>query len=150
MELTHILCIDLRRYDYNLLEMFSAYTDLNGDLLVQAKRDGIALLFLDEKERATIGFTLKNHENSILRSYKGLVLCDGYTQLTKKEKDQLLKMNATLIDVKALKKEQITSESILSVDMVLEKIFECGINSLNRFEKAILENETNRLRNITN
>jgi hypothetical protein len=150
MELTHILCIDLRRYDYNLLEMFSAYTDLNGDLLVQAKRDGIALLFLDEKERATIGFTLKNHENSILRSYKGLVLCDGYTQLTKKEKDQLLKMNATLIDVKALKKEHITSESNLSVDKVLEKIFEFGINSLNRLEKAILENESIRLRNITN
>lgn len=71
-----------------------------------------------------------------------------FIDLTKKEKDKLIKMQGSKLDLKRKKNsvhiiESLPSEEVLELDDILDKIGKYGIDSLTKNEKDFLDNISN-------
>jgi hypothetical protein len=140
----NIVCIDLTKYNYEQLTKVSEIIGIVDGSLQQDKKNGVKKVFLDPTARTTIGLIVSDPEN-YLRTYKGLVLCEEYSHLTKKEKDKLLKMEGSKLDFKRKKNsvhvvEGISVPEVLELDAILDKIGKLGIDSLTQKEKEFLDN----------
>jgi len=162
MNTKNIICVDLRKFNYDQLTKVSEFIGILDGSLQSAKKEGFIKSFFDTEKRSFIGVIHKDI-NRCSRSYKGLLLTEEYTSLSKKEKDILIKMDGTKIELKKstpqkeiksdTKKVDVVSdellisdlEEILDVDLILEKIHSCGINSLTRKEKEYLDEESKKL-----
>jgi hypothetical protein len=160
MNTKNIICVDLRKFNYEQLTKVSEFIGILDGSLQSAKKEGFIKSFFDTEKRSFIGVIHKDI-NRCSRSYKGLLLTEEYTSLSKKEKDILIKMDGTKIELKksTLQKEVDSKpekesdkvvlvsdlEEILDIDLILEKIHSCGINSLTKKEKEYLDNESKKL-----
>ena len=142
-----IVCIDLTKYNYEQLTKVSEVIGIVDGSLQKEKKDGVKKVFLDPSARTTIGMIVTDPENYLM-NYKGLVLCEEYSHLTKKEKDKLIKMQGSKLDLKRKKNsvhiiESLPSEEVLELDAILDKIGKYGIDSLTKNEKDFLDNISN-------
>lgn len=166
MNTKNIICVDLRKFNYDQLTKVSEFIGILDGSLQSAKKEGFIKSFFDSEKRSFIGVIHKDI-NRCSRTYKGLFLTEEYTSLTKKEKDTLINMSGTNIEFKkSTPQKEIKSdtkkvdvvldevsdellisdlEEILDVDLILEKIHSCGINSLTRKEKEYLDEESKKL-----
>jgi hypothetical protein len=162
MNTKNIICVDLRKFNYDQLTKVSEFIGILDGSLQSAKKEGFIKSFFDTEKRSFIGVIHKDI-NRCSRSYKGLLLTEEYTSISKKEKDILIKMDGTKIELKKstpqkeiksdTKKVDVVSdellisdlEEILDIDLILEKIHSCGINSLTRKEKEYLDEESKKL-----
>jgi hypothetical protein len=164
MNTKNIICVDLRKFNYDQLTKVSEFIGILDGSLQSAKKEGFIKSFFDSEKKSFIGVIHKDI-NRCSRTYKGLFLTEEYTSLSKKEKDILIKMDGTKIELKKsttqkqvdYKPEKEVSdkvsdellisdlEEILDVDLILEKIHSCGINSLTRKEKEYLDEESKKL-----
>jgi len=139
----NIVCIDLTKYNYEQLTKVSEVIGILDGELLRDKKDGVKKVFLDDDVRSTIGIIVKDPENYKM-TYKGLVLCEGYSHFTKKEKEKLLKMDGSKFDLKRKKKYFSVIEDnipeVLELDPILDKISNFGIDSLTKNEKYFLDN----------
>lgn len=135
----NITCIDLTKYNYEQLTKVSESIGLLDGELQRNKKDGVKKIFLDCESKTTIGIIVKDPEN--YKSYKGLVLCEEYSHLTKKEKDKLLKMENSKLDLKkSVSVVESSLPEVLELDDILDKIGKFGIDSLTKNEKLFLDN----------
>jgi hypothetical protein len=160
MNTKNIICVDLRKFNYEQLTKVSEFIGILDGSLQSAKKEGFIKSFFDTEKRSFIGVIHKDI-NRCSRSYKGLLLTEEYTSLSKKEKDILIKMDGTKIELKkSTPQKEVDSkpekesdkvvlvsdlEEILDIDLILEKIHSCGINSLTKKEKEYLDNESKKL-----
>jgi hypothetical protein len=160
MNTKNIICVDLRKFNYEQLTKVSEFIGILDGSLQSAKKEGFIKSFFDTEKRSFIGVIHKDI-NRCSRSYKGLLLTEEYTSLSKKEKDILIKMDGTKIELKkSTPQKEVDSkpekesdkvvlvsdlEEILDIDLILEKIHSCGIKSLTKKEKEYLDNESKKL-----
>jgi hypothetical protein len=84
-------------------------------ILMDAKKDGYTKVFLDVFDKKVIGFVHKSNK-------KDIIFCSAFTEILK---------NMKSIDINREPK-------VLSIDSILDKINERGINSLTNNEKIFL------------
>jgi hypothetical protein len=145
----NIICVDLTKYNQSQLSKISDIIGIVDGSLQSSKKEGVKKVFFDKEKNLFIGEIIKETSN-YLYSYKGLILTTEYSYLSKKEKENLIKMSGTNFDSKnsVVKVQNTKSESTISVklevDAILEKIFNFGINSLTKSEKEFLDKESQK------
>ena len=136
-DLHNIKMIDLRMYNDQQLSVVTEKLNLVDGCLQKLKKDGFVKLWLDDITGVDIGYMLKSDigvTNTF--TYKGLVINDGLI-LSKREKDNLLKMKPTIFNTKKVK---ATSSDV--VEIVKDKTDD--IDSLIR-EKQLLDSQISKL-----
>ena len=145
----NIICVDLTKYNQSQLSKISDIIGIVDGSLQSSEKEGVKKVFFDKEKNLFIGEIIKETSN-YLYSYKGLILTTEYSYLSKKEKENLIKMSGTNFDSKnsVVKVQNTKSESTISVklevDAILEKIFNFGINSLTKSEKEFLDKESQK------
>jgi hypothetical protein len=140
MNFSKITCIDLRKYNYSQLTMVSEKIGLVDGCLQDVKRDKIVKVFLDDDAKSVIAYVVSN-PNDYALSYKSLVVTPAYAHITKRDKDKLLKMTASVFvtDKVKVNSKVINSPVVLDLDVILDKITKSGISSLLTEEKDFLD-----------
>ena len=126
MKFTNILTIHLTRFrslkDFERLVQSNGYTfdSMNPQKLFDLKKEGFLKIFVDKNTFEVIASTHKSDRN-------------------------LIKLNLNFENfLKNDKSIDFVNNINLSLDDILDKISDAGIDSLNKFEKSFLENQSKR------
>lgn len=164
MDFSKVFCIDLTKYNQDQLSKISGIVGLNDGALQEAKATGVRRVYFHHEKRLLIGELVANTEG-YLRHYKNLIICEEFAQMTKKEKDKLIKLEPYKFNTKKNGKNEFFEEKneddefediqlldlnesedilTLTVDSILDKISKSGIDSLTKAEKEFLDNESKK------
>jgi len=150
-----VICIEIRKYNQDYLKNISEKLNLEIHHLIGLKEIDVSRIYWDTSRPYFIGYLVKEEfSQSYRNSYKGLFLWNSvYGFLSKKDKDQLLKMSP--VDIKTLLKGGIRSPrninhntqspaTPLEVDKILEKITKFGMGALTAEERKFLDEESKK------
>jgi hypothetical protein len=169
MDWSKVICIQISKYNHYQLDIISAQLNLIDGLLKTAKDSGTTHVYWETTKPFFLAVVKKesfrnNYETPL---YKGLIMLnDCYRGFSKKDKDRLLKIRPTEFDTK--KRKQIPNQSIpkvetivqnkesvsdsqkhpfenyseLTIDGILDKILDYGYDSLTKYEKQFLDNQS--------
>lgn len=158
MDWSKIICIEIKKYNNQQLEVIETQLGAIPDILKWIKSEGTQRIWLEEGV-GVVAYLEKKElwDKYDTPLYKGLLVVEKYSPLSKREKDRLLKMkpvefNTKKNSIKVSKVEAIkvveTVEVIenqdYNVDDILDKISQCGIKSLTKGEKQFLDNLSNQ------
>lgn len=140
---SNIICIEVKKYNDQQLEVIEIQLGAIPDVLKMIKAGGTTKIWVEHGE-GIIAYLEKKElwDNYDVPLYKGLLVTQRYSPLTKKDKDKLLKMKPVEFNTKksSIKKvASVASDIELSVDDILDKISQLGINSLSKEEKDFLD-----------
>jgi hypothetical protein len=155
-----VISIDLKKYNDSQLEVISKQLcEVNSLKMVKflstIKKSGVVRTwYLPEMDEFICNQYDKKMDDLGLALYNNMVFNENIKMsLSKKDKDFLLKMKPTVFDTKVRKavvKESIVEKLVdievvklpivLEVDVILDKISRCGINSITKEEKDFLDN----------
>ena len=152
MNWSNIICIEIKKYNNQQLDVICEQLNLQPGILKDFKDSGSTRLYWEKDKPYVIGSVKKEdlREKFHKPLYKGLYLNTNYSHLSQKDKDKLLKIQPT--DFKTKKNTKVFVESIkdsnkkvfsvkevLETDAILDKIFKSGMNSLTMNEKKFLD-----------
>lgn len=148
MNWSNIICIEIKKYNNQQLDVICEQLNLQPGILKEFKESGSTRLYWEKDKPYVIGGLKKEdlREKYSKPLYKGLYLNVNYSHLTQKDKDKLLKIkptefqtkkNSKVFNVVEQKKEK--SQLVLDLDSILDKISEFGMNSLTTLEKKFLD-----------
>lgn len=148
MNWSNIICIEIKKYNNQQLDVICEQLNLQPGILKEFKESGSTRLYWEKDKPYVIGGLKKEdlREKYSKPLYKGLYLNGNYSHLTQKDKDKLLKIkptefqtkkNSKVFNVVEQKKEK--SQLVLDLDSILDKISEFGMNSLTTLEKKFLD-----------
>lgn len=160
MSLNGIFCVDLTKYNYEQLSKISDIIGIVDGALQQSKREGVRKSYFDHFNRLFVGEVVSD-PTGYSRHYKNLILTPEFGHLTKKEKDNLIKMEPYKFNTKKNGKnpffeQQNEEEAIVqevqevketgkfTIDSILDKISQYGIESLTKSEKKFLDEESKK------
>ena len=152
MNWSNIICIEIKKYNNQQLDVICEQLNFPLGSLIEFKDSGSTRLYWEKDKPYVIGSVKKEdlREKFHKPLYKGLYLNTNYSHLSQKDKDKLLKIQPT--DFKTKKNTKVFVESIkdsnnkvfsvkevLETDAILDKIFKSGMNSLTMNEKKFLD-----------
>jgi hypothetical protein len=112
----NLILIDLKQYNHPKLKELAEHFDFNAESLVLFKDNGVAKIWVDLDTKDVVTFTIKK---------------DNTIRLGDQFMEKLLSLKAFELPKKP---------KSLSLDSILEKISNLGINSLTTDEKNYLDN----------
>lgn len=152
MNWSNIICIEIKKYNNQQLDVICEQLNLQPGILKDFKDSGSTRLYWEKDKPYVIGSVKKEdlREKFHKPLYKGLYLNTNYSHLSQKEKDKLLKIQPT--DFKTKKNTKVFAEvkkesnkkvsnvnEVLETDAILDKILKLGMNSLTINEKKFLD-----------
>jgi len=152
MNWSNIICIEIKKYNNQQLDVICEQLNLQPGILKDFKDSGSTRLYWEKDKPYVIGSVKKEdlREKFHKPLYKGLYLNTNYSHLSQKEKDKLLKIQPT--DFKTKKNTKVFAEvkkesnkkvsnlnEVLETDAILDKILKLGMNSLTMNEKKFLD-----------
>jgi len=152
MNWSNIICIEIKKYNNQQLDVICEQLNLQPGTLAVFKESGSTLLYWEKDKSYVIGSVKKEalRDSFSKPLYKGLYLNSNYNHLSQKEKDRLLKIQPT--DFKTKKNTKVFAEvkkesnkkvsnvkEVLETDAILDKILKSGMNSLTQNEKNFLD-----------
>lgn len=152
MNWSNIICIEIKKYNNQQLDVICEQLNLQPGILKDFKDSGSTRLYWEKDKPYVIGSVKKEdlREKFHKPLYKGLYLNTNYSHLSQKEKDKLLKIQPT--DFKTKKNTKVFAEvkkesnkkvsnvnEFLETDAILDKILKLGMNSLTMNEKKFLD-----------
>jgi hypothetical protein len=150
MNWSKIICIELKKYNNQQLNVICEQLNLQKDTLKVFKDSGSTKLFFEQDNPYVIGSVKKEELRDKFHKplYKGLYLNSNYSHLTQKEKDRLLNMKPTEFITKKKSTKKVECEKINEVfqlDDILDKIYKFGLSSLTKSEKIFLDEESKKM-----
>lgn len=148
MNWSNIICIEIKKYNNQQLDVICEQLNLQPGILKEFKESGSTRLYWEKDKPYVIGGLKREdlREKFSKPLYKGLYLNVNYSHLTQKEKDKLLKIQPTDFKTKKSVKSksetkltQKNSTEVFEVDSILDKISALGITSLTKNEKKFLD-----------
>lgn len=147
MNWSNIICIEIKKYNTQQLDVICEQLNLQPGVLKEFKDSGSTRLYWEKDKPYVIGGLKREdlREKFSKPLYKGLYLNNNYSHLTQKEKDKLLKIQPTDFKTKSVKSKvetklsQKNSAEVFELDSILDKISALGITSLTKNEKKFLD-----------
>lgn len=148
MNWSNIICIEIKKYNNQQLDVICEQLNLQPGILKEFKESGSTRLYWEKDKPYVIGGLKREdlREKFSKPLYKGLYLNVNYSHLTQKEKDKLLKIQPTDFKTKKSVKSKVetkltqkNSTEVFEVDSILDKISALGITSLTKNEKKFLD-----------
>lgn len=147
MNWSNIICIEIKKYNNQQLDVICEQLNLQPGILKEFKESGSTRLYWEKDKPYVIGGLKREdlREKFSKPLYKGLYLNVNYSHLTQKEKDKLLKIQPTDFKTKNVKSKSETklsqknSAEVFELDSILDKISALGITSLTKNEKKFLD-----------
>jgi hypothetical protein len=147
MNWSNIICIEIKKYNNQQLDVICEQLNLQPGILKEFKESGSTRLYWEKDKPYVIGGLKREdlREKFSKPLYKGLYLNVNYSHLTQKEKDKLLKIQPTDFKTKSVKSKvetklsQKNSAEVFELDSILDKISALGITSLTKNEKKFLD-----------
>lgn len=152
MNFSKIICIEVKKYNdvqlAKISEMLGFGSTAPSDeyfTLQEAKKDKVERVYILEGESSVLALKFKKGVESQTPYYKDILfIYPKYRGLSKKEKDNILKVEPVDFFAKksksTVKSKTSTVSPVLDLDLILDKIGEFGINSLLKEEKDFLDN----------
>lgn len=152
MNFSKIICIEVKKYNdvqlAKISEMLGFGPTAPSDeyfTLQEAKKDKVERVYILEGESSVLALKFKKGVESQTPYYKDILfIYPKYRGLSKKEKDNILKVEPVDFFAKksksTVKSKTSTVSPVLDLDLILDKIGEFGINSLLKEEKDFLDN----------
>ncbi len=138
----NIKLIDLRMYNDQQLSVISEQVNIADGCFQKMKKEGVVKFWFDNDACVDIACMYKEDLGETYSGvYKGIVVIDGIDPLSKKEKDNLLKMKPTVFNTKKIK---TTSDSKVIDKVVETKNDTFDVDSLIK-EKQLLDSKISKL-----
>lgn len=155
MNWSKIICIEIKKYNNQQLDVICERLNLQDGILKEFKDSGTLKVYWETDKPYVIGGLKRQDLRDKYHKplYKGLYLNSNYSSMTQKEKDRLLKIQPTEFNTKKVSKtvenkvqvEKVISKvvdsipEVLEVDAILDKISMYGMTSLTKNEKRFLD-----------
>lgn len=130
-----VICINLKSHNEQQLENIAETYLLSLEALIELKNKGVIRIWVESAGDWVIAAIDENRPNE-------MYICEKYCPMSKKESEKLLKIKPvkTPKTPKSLKVKRKKSETVMTLDSILDKINLTGLDSLSKKELNFLKN----------